>query len=493
MNISSIEQPEEVLPHPETLAKARKSIYTVVPLTGIEDDNISKHLHDDSCPGLNNNSLSSRYYGFVTGGATTASKVADNIVTQYDQNVQVHLPNDTIATDVEHHALNMLCQLIDFNPSYWPLKTIITGATASNIMGLASGREYIISHAASKIGKSASVAQHGLLKAMRQAELDEIQILTTAPHSSIPKAASIIGLGHESVHDCGQETTPCRFDIAKLTSALQRPRTASIIMISSSEVNTGMFATSNLNDMETIRRLADDHGAWIHTDAAFGFMARCLPSSPSFQVLKSSVAGLELTDSLTADGHKLFNVPYDTGFFLSRHLELGMQVFQNPNAAYLSAPGSGVTSPLHIGIENSRRFRALPVYANLVAYGRQGYGDMMVRLVTFARTVAEFLDRHPGYDVYVPKNSESVAPATGSDGTGERFEGLFIIVLFRARDEKVNEQLVQRINATRKIYCSGTKWEGKPAARLAVSNWMCTVEHDFETVRQVLNDVIEAR
>jgi len=109
-----------------------------------------------------------------------------------------------------------------------------------------------------------------------------------------------------------------------------------------------------------------------------------------FEGIAEGCEGLELADSIAGDGHKLLNVPYDCGFFFTRHLSISQQVFQNPNAAYLNTRNAAtdtVQSPLNIGLENSRRCRGLPVYATLMAYGREGYTNMLKRQIWFARSV----------------------------------------------------------------------------------------------------------
>lgn len=478
MDYKSASIPAEVSPDQSTIEKARSTIKTSLSDKGIGLEQIETHLRQDITQGLSNSSKSSRYYGFVTGGATPAAQAADNIVTEFDQNVQVHLPTETIATDVEYHTLNMLCELLDLDPHQWRHKTFTTGATASNIIGLACAREHVLQKAGDYQGVPFSVAEDGLLEVARFAK---VQILTTVPHSSIRKAAAIVGLGHKSVVDCSVESTPYKFDLDKLENALSRPYTASIIMISCSEVNTGMFATGNRQEMEQIRRLADSRRAWIHVDAAFGFMARLLPATQNYSRVRAGAEGLELADSITGDGHKMLNVPYDTGFFLSKHLETGTQVFQNPNAVYLAAGASMIPSPLNIGLENSRRFRALPVYANLVAYGRAGYADMIERQVTLARMIADYLRTSSHYTVYEPSPNMSREDALSS---------IFVIVLFRAVDDSINERLVDSIKETRKIYCSGTQWQGRPAARFAISNWKCDPARDFAVIKDVLEEVL---
>ncbi|KAF2716614.1 L-2,4-diaminobutyrate decarboxylase [Polychaeton citri CBS 116435] len=482
-----------VLPAVEQLQSSRSKILYELPATGLGDDSTARHLTDDIVPGLSKSSSSANYYGFVTGGATPASKFADNIVTEHDQNVQVHLPNETVVTDVEDAALFMVCELLELNgpgdikghSKSWQHRTFTTGATASNVLGLACAREFIIQQAASKLGKTASSSEEGIMRAMQIAEIDEVQVLTTAPHSSLKKAASIIGLGRSSVRDVGQDSEPHKMDLNKLAAATNKPKTASILAISCAEVNTGFFATNALV-MTAVREACQ----WIHVDAAFGLMARTLSDTKEYRGLKAGVAGLELVDSIAGDAHKLFNVPYDCGIFLSKHLPVATSVFQNANAAYLNTASSETTasqdrtipSPLNIGIENSRRFRALPVYANLIALGKDGYRHMLERQIRLARGIARFVSETDGYELLpAPRSATSLE---------ERLDGIYIVVLFRASDEALNKELTQHINNTRRIYVSGTQWDGKSATRFAVANWQVDVERDLALVKEVLLGVL---
>lgn len=112
--------------------------------------------------------------------------------------------------------------------------------------------------------------------------------------------------------------------------------------------------------------------------------------------------------SLIRSGHKWLNVrshlfpllyplirqvPYDCGLFFTRSQHHLTQIFSQPAAsapAYLSASAGGpivsdsngedgqvqhelVPSPLYVNIENSRRFRALPLFASLLSLGKDGY------------------------------------------------------------------------------------------------------------------------
>ena len=183
--------------------------------------------------------------------------------------------------------------------------------------------------------------------------------------------------------------------------------------------------------------------------------------------------------------------PYDCGVFLSKHLSLGTSVFQNAKAVYLSSASSEngqgservIPSPLNIGIENSRRFRALPVYASLAAYGSQGYQDMLLRQIRLAREIARFIELSDDFEL-LPQVPHEIS-------IEERLKSVYMIVLFRARNKTVNDSIVQRMNGTRQLYVTGTKWEGRPAARFAIANWMVDPEPDLEMVKDVLRGSVK--
>jgi glutamate/tyrosine decarboxylase-like PLP-dependent enzyme len=197
--------------------------------------------------------------------------------------------------------------------------------------------------------------------------------------------------------------------------------------------------------------------------------------------VRSGAESLDLADSLTGDAHKLLNVPYDCGFFFSRNADMNQAVFQNPNAAYLksSAGPDSIVSPLNIRIENSSRFRGLPVYATLSAYGILGYRDMLERQVRLARAVAFYIQSHEEYELLPPCDDRQAS-----------IDLIFIIVLFRARKSELNVELVRRINSTSKIYVSGTMWDGRPASRIAISNWQVDVDRDLNIITAVLESVL---
>ena len=239
-----------------------------------------EHILNDILPSLNRQSLSPRYFGFVTGGVLPIAEAADNIVSGVDQNVQVHFPISeggmvhSASTYVEGAALQMVVDLLELEPKdvkgeVWKGRTFTTGATASNILGLACAREGAIARrlGGSK-GEELSVADLGVLEACRRAGVRGCAVLGSMPHSSVLKAASLVGFGRESVKNVGMEGQPWRLDLEKLEEELERKQKegiACVVVVGAGEVNTGRFGTGVL-DMPKVRSLADRYGAWVHVD-----------------------------------------------------------------------------------------------------------------------------------------------------------------------------------------------------------------------------------
>jgi glutamate/tyrosine decarboxylase-like PLP-dependent enzyme len=164
--------------------------------------------------------------------------------------------------------------------------------------------------------------------------------------------------------------------------------------------------------------------------------------------------------------------------FYTRSAATLQATFTNPNAAYIVGAPGAIPSPLNIGLENSRRFRALPAYAVLHSEGRPGLRRAFAAMAQLARRVAAWIRDSDDYEL-LPGGAAGV-------------ESVFVVVMFRAKDTALNERLVEKVNETRVLYVSGTRWKGEPATRIAVSTWRVDVERDFALIKSVLSDVAEA-
>jgi glutamate/tyrosine decarboxylase-like PLP-dependent enzyme len=255
-----------------------------------------------------------------------------------------------------------------------------------------------------------------------------------------------------------------RLDLPALERALVELGGAPAILIGNAgEVNAGEF-----DPIDRLADLAEEHGAWLHVDGAFGLFARLSPR------VAALAAGCERAHSVIADGHKWLNVPYDCGFAFVRDSGLLARVF-SLSAAYLPdeepEPTYGYLAP-----ESSQRARSLAVWAALRAWGRAGYREMVERHLDLAQRLAAAVDEAPDLDrlADVPLN----------------------IVCFRYRPEGVPEGELDALNtrlgadvlADGRVYVGTTSFGGTVAFRPAIVNWR-TREADVDLFVDVVREL----
>jgi hypothetical protein len=105
--ISGPELPPAI-PNLQALKHAEASLVQSLPDVGLGLESVQSHLVNDITPGFSGSSLSPNYYGVATGAVTEPALFADRLASTYDQNIQVHLPAETVATRVEDTALRLV-------------------------------------------------------------------------------------------------------------------------------------------------------------------------------------------------------------------------------------------------------------------------------------------------------------------------------------------------------------------------------------------------
>lgn len=249
----------DILPSKSILADAVRSLPDSLPTYGLGLSHTTKHLMKDIAPAVSSSSLSSRYYGFVTGGTTPAARLADYLVTTLDECLAVRIPSDTIASDIENRAQQMLSELLNLNSTIWT-GFFTPGSSTSNLYGIACGKEFVL-----RVRGAVLPSSVGIQEACEAAGVRRVQVLCSMGHPSIMKAASLIGLGRSAVKQCGLTDRPWHLDMVRIQRELENSENASIVSISLGEVNSGKFGISP-EEFQVLRKLCDRHQAWLHVD-----------------------------------------------------------------------------------------------------------------------------------------------------------------------------------------------------------------------------------
>jgi len=332
---------------------------------------------------------------------------------------------------------------------------LTTGATMANFVALAAARNWWGEL------QGIDVEQEGVGK------LPPTVILSSGYlHPSAIQAVGMLGFGRGNIRRLARDNVG-RLDVVALERELKQAAAPAIVIANAGEVNTGDF-----DPIADVAELCERHAGWLHVDGAFGLFARLTPST------RALTEGVERADSVTADGHKWLNVPYDCGFAFVREMERLPRAF-NVGAPYLPSPEDPHPNFAFVAPENSRRARALAVWATLRAYGRAGYREMVERHVRLARHLAERVDASPELErlADVPLN----------------------IVCFRAHpagfsEERLNElntRVGDAVRADGRVFVGTTTYAGKTALRPAIVNWRTDIP-DVELLVDVTRELTQA-
>ena len=391
-----------------------------------------------------------RNFHFVTGGVTPAALGADWLASLLDQNSFAWVESP-LGAQLERVALRWLRELFDL-PADWG-GVLTTGATMANFVCLGTARRWWGER------HDRDIDQDGF------SGLPPVPVFSSGyVHATAIKALGMLGIGRANVRTFAADEAG-RLDATALREALRALDGAPGILVGNAgEVNAGDF-----DPLDELADLAEEHGAWLHVDGAFGLFARVSPDTAPL------AAGAERADSVTADGHKWLNVPYECGFAFVRDPSRLLPVF-NASAAYLPQDDPDRPNYGLLGPESSRRGRSFAVWATLAAYGRAGYRELVERNVGQARLAAELVDAAP--------ELERLAPTPLN------------IVCFRYRPEDVPEEELDELNARLgetlladgRVYAGTTRYRGRVAFRPAFVNWR-TRDQDVEVLVRTIREL----
>jgi glutamate/tyrosine decarboxylase-like PLP-dependent enzyme len=172
---------------------------------------------------------------------------------------------------------------------------------------------------------------------------------------------------------------------------------------------------------------------------------------------------VEKADSWATDAHKCLNVPYDSGLAIVHDREAHVAAFSK-RAAYLLR-AEGARDGDDFTPESSQRARGFAVYAALRSLGREGVAELVEGCCGLARRMAERLSAGPGVhilnDVVLNQVLVRFEPPRGGDA------------------DAFTRAVVARVQEDGTCWLGGTRWRGRDAMRVSVSNWS-TREDDID-------------
>jgi aromatic-L-amino-acid decarboxylase len=339
-------------------------------------------------------------------------------------------------------TLNVNAMLWRTSPAATELEELVLDWVAQ-LMGLPDGLH-------GHIEDTASTSTLAALAAARELRPGGVVLCSEQAHSSVEKAARILGLEARKV----AVDDEFRMRPDAVARALEDAEAAAVV------ATVGTTSTTSVDPVPAIADLAEQAGAWLHVDAAYAGSAMVC------EELRWAFEGCERADSLVVNPHKWLFTPVDCSCLFSRRPEVLRRAFSLV-PEYLRSD-EDATNLMDYGPALGRRFRALKLWAVIRCYGRSGLQERIREHVRLAQLFASWVEAEPGWDVVAPVPFSAVC---------FRHEG----------SDEENRAIVERANATGEVFLSPTVLRDRTVLRLAIGN-LRTTRADVERAWAVLRD-----
>jgi aromatic-L-amino-acid decarboxylase len=358
------------------------------------------------------------YLAYIPGGGLFASAIGDLIACVTNRFVNIAAPAPVFA-QLEATVTRWLCDVFELPEASQGVLT--SGGSMANFSAIVTART-------AKLGETLA---GGRIYASEHV------------HHSIAKSAMIAGLPHDALRN-----VPCssdlRMDVDALAGMLDEDRreghTPFLVVGSAGTVNTGA-----VDDLDRLAEVAATNDLWFHVDGAYGGFFHLTAEG------RETLRGVTRADSITLDPHKGLFLPYGTGGLLVRDGAL-LKTAHNVEAHYLPAVSADPELPdfADYSPELSRDFRGLRVWLPLHLHGVSAFRAALEEKLELARLIYKRLIDVPALEV--------------------PWEPQLSIVAFRPRDagNEVAQRMLDKINASRRVFLSATNIDGEMYLRVCV-------------------------
>lgn len=229
----------------------------------------------------------------------------------------------------------------------------------------------------------------------RTNDLSKLRIFTSdCSHFSVQKSAGLLGLGPDAVISIPVDRTR-RMQSVVLAAELEACRAEGLTPMAI-VATAGTTDFGSIDPLHEIAALADEYGAWMHVDAAYG--CGLLASRTRRHLLD----GIERADSVTVDFHKSFFQPVSSSALLVRDgATLRHATYHADYLNPLRTVAEQIPNQVDKSLQTTRRFDALKLWMTLRVMGADGVGELFDEVCDLARAGFDLIAADPRYDVVV--------------------------------------------------------------------------------------------
>jgi aromatic-L-amino-acid decarboxylase len=291
-------------------------------------------------------------------------------------------------------------------------------------------------------------------------------------HLSVQKAARIAGLPRAAVRIVPTRDGR-RIDPDAARTAIADDRAAGLVPF----LLVGTAGTTNTGVVDPLAELASvaaEQRVWFHVDACYGGFFQLTARG------RARLSGIDRADSIALDPHKSLFLPYGTGALLVRDPATLAAAAGDGGGDYLDDIQTGALPDYaHLGLELTREHRGLRLWLPLHLHGLAAFRAALDERLDLALHAHAELARYPGLEVLE--------------------EPELSIVVFRAapgvngNSELATRALLERINASGRVFCSSTRLDGRLTLRLCILALRTHREHVDEALDVIAAAATSAR
>jgi glutamate/tyrosine decarboxylase-like PLP-dependent enzyme len=385
------------------------------------------------------------FFGYVQSPPAPVGVAADLLASAADQNL-TSWRSGPAAAAVEHQTLRWLGEFVGFDAAATGI--LVSGGSAANLTALL-------------VALRAMTGPDDDRRAMRV-------YASAETHFSVAKAATALGVGLEPV----AVDRDRRLDPVALRTAIAADRAAGLLPICV-VANAGTTSTGAVDPLDEVAAVAADAGVWLHVDGAYGAPAAADPAC------RHLFAGLHRADSLCIDAHKWLYAPVDCSALLLHDAAATARAFGAGADDYVRVLATQPTETFAFwdhGLELSRRFRALKLWATLRFHGARRLAAAIGEDIRLAAHLAELIAAAEDFELLA--------------GPG------LSVCCFRHAPTQVdepsldahNERILQALQRDGRVYLSNATVDGHFALRACITNFR-TTQADVERVLTVVRDL----
>ncbi|HMN24526.1 MAG TPA: pyridoxal-dependent decarboxylase [Ignavibacteriaceae bacterium] len=349
-------------------------------------------------------------------------------------------------TELEKSMMNWFRQMIGLPENYWGI--IYDTASTSSMHAIASAREQL----------DLGFREKGMSGRSDVPKL--ILYCSEHAHNSIDKGALTLGIGLDGIRKISVndkfEMIPEKLDEAINKDIAKGYKPFCVV------ATVGTTSTTSVDPVDEIASITEKYNLWLHIDSAYAGVTAMIPE------MKWITNGWNRADSLVINPHKWMFTPMDLSVYFTRKPDILKRAF-SLSAEYLKTnQDNEVENLMDYGIQLGRRFRSLKLWFIIRYFGVDGLAARIKNHITLATEFKGWIETENDFELMAPVPFSTVCfRFNPKDKTDDELNIL-------------NENLLERINASGKLFLSHTKLNGKFVIRLTIGS----IRHERRSVEE---------